>query len=198
MSQNMTMEEAAKAIGGATTRAYHLTIDKTNRVLVETRKFENIAMAAADGFEKKYSDLLELAEKFTYTVKVLTENAFPSALNGLEKGIQWLREHKEENVDKTFMGCYFWGYSVDEYKSEIKIAMKEAGITQKQLSEMLNIPLDTIKNWCCGRRRPDSFKEKTLIEKIRGYGKPVAADSNDRAPRKGSEVNMRAARNQAD
>lgn len=163
---SMTMQEAAKAIGGATTRAYHLTVNRTNRVLVETRKFEDIAMAAADGFEKSYSELLELAEKFTYTVKVLTENNFPSALDGLQKAIQWIREHKDESVDKSFMGNYMYGYSCDIYKSELKIAREKAGLTQQQLAKMFDISLDTVKSWDSGRRKPDKLKERLIIEKL--------------------------------
>lgn len=160
------MKEAAKVIGGATTRAYHLTGERTNKVLAETRKFEDVAMAAADGFEKQYSDLLELAEKFTYTVKVLTENDFPSALDGLEKGIQWLREHKDKNVDNSFMGHYMYGYSLDIFKSEIRIAREKSGLTQQQLAETFDISIDTVKSWDCGRRRPDKLKEKLIIKEL--------------------------------
>lgn len=163
---SMTMEEAAKAIGGAATRAYHLTCEKTNRVVVETRKFEDAAMAAADGYEKKYSELLELAQKFTYTIKVLTENNFSSAIDGLEKGIQWLKEHKDETVDKGFLGHYMYGNTIDIYKSEIRIAREKAGLTQEQFAEKFDIPINTIKSWDCGRRRPDRFKEKLILEKL--------------------------------
>lgn len=163
---DLTMEEAAKGIGGAISRAYHLTYERTNRVVVETREFVNIAMAAADGFDKKYVDLLEQAEKFTYTVKTLTENNFPSALDGLAKGIQWLREHKDENVDKSFLGYYEYGNTLDIYKSEIRIAREAAGLTQQQFADMFDISIDTIKSWDVGRRRPDKFKEKLILEKL--------------------------------
>lgn len=113
---NMVMEETAKAIGGAVTRAYHITNEKTNRVLVEAKKFEDVAMSSADGYENKYSDLLEIAEKFVYITKVLTENNSSSALDGLQDGICWLREHKSERVDKSFFGCYMYGFSCDIYK----------------------------------------------------------------------------------
>lgn len=166
MENNFGMEKVARAIGGATTRAYHLTCEITNRVLVETREFESIAMAAADGYERKYADLLELAEKFTYTVKVLTENDFPSALHGLSDGIQWLREHKEDIIDKGFMGSYMHGYSLDIYKSEIRISREAAGLTQQQFANMFGIPIDTVKSWDVGRRRPDRLKEKLILEKL--------------------------------
>lgn len=170
-NDDMTMEEAAKAIGGAITRAHHLTVNKTNKLLIETEKFENIAMAVADGFEKKYADLLDLSEKFIYTVEVLTENNFYSALNGLKTGTQWLREHKEEFVEKGFMGYYMYGYLLDIYKSEIKIAREKAGLTQQQFSDLFNIPIDTVKSWDIGRRRPDELKEKLIIEKLEQIGR---------------------------
>lgn len=163
---NLKMEDAAKGIGGAISRAYHLTCERTNRVTAETRNFVNIATAAADGFSKKYADLLKQAEKFTYTVKTLTENNFPSALDGLAKGIQWLREHKDESVDKSFLGYYEYGNSLDVYKSEMRIAREAAGLTQQQFADMFDIPIDTVKSWDIGRRRPDKFKEKLILEKL--------------------------------
>lgn len=166
MDNDLEMKKAARAIGGATTRAYHLTYERTNRILMETRKFESVAMAAADGFEKKYSELLELAERFTYTIKTLTENNFPTALIALQKGIAWLREHKEESVDGNFMANYMYGYSLDIYKSEIKIARKKAKMTQQEFAEIFNVSLDTVKSWDCGRRRPDRLKENLILEKI--------------------------------
>lgn len=166
MDYNLTMEEVAEAIGGAISRAHHLTYERTNRVTIETRKFVDIAMAAADGFDKKYSDLLELAEKFVYTVKILTENDCPSALKGLEMGVQWLRDHKDERVNKSFLGYYERGSMLDIYKSEIRIAREAAGLTQQKFADMFDIPIDTVKSWDIGRRRPDKFKEILIIEKL--------------------------------
>lgn len=162
----MTMEEAAKAIGGAVSRAKHITYERSNRVAVETRKFVDVAMAAADGFDKKYADLLEQAEKFVYTVKTLAENDCPSALDGLENGIQWLSEHKNESVDKSFLGYYERGSMLDIYKSEIKLAREAAGLTQQEFADIFDISINTIKNWDCGRRRPDKFKENLILEKL--------------------------------
>lgn len=130
---DLEMKKVAKSIGAAVTRAYHITYERTNRVSVETREFENIAMAAADGFEKTYAELLEQAEKFTYTIKVLTENNFPTALRKLQQGIAWIREHKEENVDKDFMGNYMYGYSLDIFKSEVAIARKRLKLLRSNL-----------------------------------------------------------------
>lgn len=164
--EKMTVKEIAKAIGGATIRARHLTFDRNDRVALETKKFDDMIMAAADGFEKKYADLLEQAEKFTYTVKVLVENDCPSALGGLEKGIEWLREHRDESVDSSFLGYYMYGYCQDIYKSEIRIAREAAGLTQQQFSATFGIPIDTVKSWDVGRRRPDKLKERLIIEKL--------------------------------
>lgn len=163
---SITMQEAARGIGGAISRAHSLTIERTNRVLKETRKFSDIAMAAADGFEKKYFELLEIAEKFTFSVNILIENDCPSALDGLERGIEWLREHKDEAVDKGFYGNYMYGYSGDIYKSEIKIAREKTGLTQQQFAEMFDISIDTVKSWDCGRRRPDKLKESLIIKEL--------------------------------
>lgn len=162
----MDYKEAAAAIGGAVTRAYHLTGERTNRVLVEARKFEDVAMAAADGFENKYHELFNRASKFIYVVKVLTENECLEALNELENGIHWLNEHQSESIDKEFYGNYMLGYSCDPYKNRIKFYRQAAGLTQQQFAEMFDIPIDTVKAWDCGRRKPDKLKEKLIIEKL--------------------------------
>jgi len=163
---NLTMENAARGIGGAISRAHSLTFEKTNRVLKESRKFADIAGAAANGFEKKYDELLEQAEKFVYTVKILNENDCPSALNGLEDGIQWLSDHKDETIDKGFLGHYMYGYSCNIYRSEIRIGREAAGLTQKQFADMFNISIDTVKSWDIGRRRPDKLKESLIIKEL--------------------------------
>lgn len=160
-------KSAAKAIGGATTRAYHLTVDRTNRILVETKAFADIAMSAADGFDKKNSELLEEAQKFNYTVKILSDNGCQSAIEGLESGIKWLREYKEELVVKDFYRWYMIGFSCDIYRSEMKIAREEAGLTQQQFAEMFDISLDTVKSWDCGRRKPDKLKEKLILKELK-------------------------------
>lgn len=163
---SMTMQEAARAIGGAVSRAHSLTVQRSNRVIKETRKFSDIAGAAADGFEKKYDELLEQAVKFVYTVKVLNENDCPSAINGLEDGIQWLSEHRNETIDKGFCGHYMFGYSCNIYRSEIRIAREAAGLTQKEFADMFDISIDTVKSWDIGRRRPDKLKESLIIKEL--------------------------------
>lgn len=48
----------------------------------------------------------------------------------------------------------------------IKERRKAAGLTQKQFSEMLDIPIDDVKSWDSGRRRPPKWAERLLIEKL--------------------------------
>lgn len=48
----------------------------------------------------------------------------------------------------------------------IKKYREAAGLTQKQFAELFDIPIDTVKAWDCGRRKPDKLKEKLIIEKL--------------------------------
>ena len=41
-----------------------------------------------------------------------------------------------------------------------------AGLTQQQFAELFDIPIDTVKAWDCGRRKPDKLKKKLMIEKL--------------------------------
>lgn len=104
-------------------------------------------------------------------MEILNENNYPSALNGLENGIQWLSEHSKENVDKRFLEFYLYGYICDIYKSEIRIARENAGLTQNQFAKLFDISLSTIKSWDCGRRRPERLKEALIIEKLKAMKK---------------------------
>ncbi|MCI8963754.1 MAG: hypothetical protein HFG37_08585 [Eubacterium sp.] len=114
--KKMTMENAARAIGGTVARALYITGERNNRVSVETKKFVDIAMSAADGFDEKYYDLLENTEKFIYTIKTLKENNYTKALKEFKEGVKWLKEHKNENIDKSFLGNYMYGFTCDIYK----------------------------------------------------------------------------------
>lgn len=49
---------------------------------------------------------------------------------------------------------------------EIREYRKAAGLTQQQFSELFEIPLDTVKNWDAGRRKPAEWAEKLIIEKL--------------------------------
>lgn len=53
----------------------------------------------------------------------------------------------------------------------IKEARIEAGFTQKKFSETFEIPLDTVKNWETGRRKPPEWAEKLIIEKLNNMEK---------------------------
>lgn len=49
----------------------------------------------------------------------------------------------------------------------IKQARKNAGITQKQMSELLNIPQRTIEDWETGKRTPPVYVKTLVIEKLK-------------------------------
>ncbi len=48
----------------------------------------------------------------------------------------------------------------------IKESRKSAGLTQSQFSDMFEIPLDVVKSWDSGRRKPPGWAEKLIIEKL--------------------------------
>ena len=48
----------------------------------------------------------------------------------------------------------------------IKEIRTAAGITQKEFSDIFDIPIDTVKNWDTGRRKPPEWAEKLIIEKL--------------------------------
>ena len=48
----------------------------------------------------------------------------------------------------------------------IKEARIAAGLTQKQMSELFDIPLRTIESWEAEVRRPPAYVEKLIIEKL--------------------------------
>ena len=49
---------------------------------------------------------------------------------------------------------------------EIKENRQRAGLTQQQFAKLFEIPVDTVKSWDSGRRKPDKLKEKLIIEKL--------------------------------
>ncbi len=49
---------------------------------------------------------------------------------------------------------------------EIKEYRQRAGLTQQQFAKLFEIPVDTVKSWDSGRRKPDKLKEKLIIEKL--------------------------------
>ena len=48
----------------------------------------------------------------------------------------------------------------------IKEARISAGLTQAQFSKMFEIPIDVVKSWDTGRRKPPTWAEKLIIEKL--------------------------------
>ena len=50
----------------------------------------------------------------------------------------------------------------------IKEYRQSAGLTQEEFSKLFEIPLDTVKNWDSGRRKPPEWAEKLIIEKLEG------------------------------
>jgi len=49
---------------------------------------------------------------------------------------------------------------------QIKEYRQAAGLTQKQFAELFEIPIDVVKSWDSGRRKPPSWAEKLIIEKL--------------------------------
>lgn len=52
---------------------------------------------------------------------------------------------------------------------KIKETRVEYNITQKEMSELLEIPLRTIENWESGKRKPSSWVEKLIINNLKTY-----------------------------
>lgn len=48
----------------------------------------------------------------------------------------------------------------------IKEARIKAGLSQREMSKLLEIPLRTIEDWDRGRYRPFPYVEKLIIEKL--------------------------------
>lgn len=53
----------------------------------------------------------------------------------------------------------------------IKEARSEYGLTQKELSEITDIPLRTIENWESGKRTPSPWVEKLVYSYLKQYPK---------------------------
>ncbi len=48
----------------------------------------------------------------------------------------------------------------------IKEARQAAGLTQQAMSELLGIPKRNIENWEGGQRKPPTWAERLIIEKL--------------------------------
>lgn len=53
-----------------------------------------------------------------------------------------------------------------EEEKMIKDVRKSVGLTQKQFSALFEIPIDVVKSWDSGRRKPPEWAEKLIIEKL--------------------------------
>ena len=50
--------------------------------------------------------------------------------------------------------------------NKIKDARIAAGLSQKKMSQILEIPVRTIQDWEGGKRQPPVYVEKLIIEKL--------------------------------
>lgn len=48
----------------------------------------------------------------------------------------------------------------------IKEHRQAANLTQKKFSDLFGIPLDVVKSWDSGRRKPPEWAEKLIVEKL--------------------------------
>lgn len=48
----------------------------------------------------------------------------------------------------------------------IKEHRQKSGLTQKQFSELFEIPIDVVKSWDSGRRKPPAWAEKLIIKEL--------------------------------
>ena len=53
----------------------------------------------------------------------------------------------------------------------IKEARNEVGFTQKQVQELMGIPIRTLQNWEAGIRKCPDYIERLIVEKILELGK---------------------------
>ena len=53
----------------------------------------------------------------------------------------------------------------------IRSARLEAGLTQQEMSDLLQIPKRTIENWEGGQRTPAKWAETLIIEKLKSLKK---------------------------
>lgn len=55
--------------------------------------------------------------------------------------------------------------------NRIKSARLVAGLSQREMSELLRIPKNTITGWEQGRRTPPEYVERLIIEKLNSMKK---------------------------
>lgn len=55
--------------------------------------------------------------------------------------------------------------------TSIKEYRKKAGLTQVEFSKLFKIPIDVVKSWDSGRRKPPEWAELLIIEKLENIKK---------------------------
>ena len=70
----------------------------------------------------------------------------------------------------------------------VKKARREAGLTQKDLSEWLGIPRRTIEDWDRGASSPLKWVEDLLVEKITREGAAYAAEKKANQDKDDKEI----------
>lgn len=58
----------------------------------------------------------------------------------------------------------------------IRSIRQSAGLTQKQLSDLLGIPIRTIEDWDSGRRKPPEYVTALIIFKLAAEGYDVGGE----------------------
>lgn len=79
--------------------------------------------------------------------------------------IEGLLLKEGQKINSGIQGCVLQGLSAPVTTS-IKRARQRAGLSQKELSELLEVPKRTIENWDNGSRKPPKWVEKLIIEKL--------------------------------
>lgn len=64
-------------------------------------------------------------------------------------------------------------YKSDSCELTIKSLRIAAGLSQKEFSELFEIPIDVVRSWDCGRRKPPVWVEKMIIEKLNSIAMPL-------------------------
>ena len=68
---------------------------------------------------------------------------------------------------------------VQRLDGDCRMSIKEerisSGLTQKEFSDMFEIPIDVVKSWDSGRRKPPTWAEKLIIEKLNSMRKEATS-----------------------
>lgn len=56
-------------------------------------------------------------------------------------------------------------------ESRIKEAREKAGLTIKELSELLGAPYRTVQDWNAGKSKPVEWAERLILEKLESLNK---------------------------